>query len=127
MEEPQVIVIDGAKLTVYKDGTIVGPKGHPLKPAHNGRGYYYVVANHKRVGWHRLVAHVYLGVPLSGRNFWIHHKDGNALNNAADNLEIEEKLTGSDYSKVDCRNSKYRGETEWDKLREQLKDKDTEV
>ena len=56
-----------------------------LKPQLTGSHYYYVKINGKNRRIHKLVAAAFLTKPGTGV-YDIHHIDGNALNNAAENL-----------------------------------------
>jgi hypothetical protein len=49
--------------------------------------YWYTVINRKIIYVHRLVAEIILDRPLHSDEV-VHHKDGNGLNNSAENLEI---------------------------------------
>ena len=64
-----------------------------LSPFDNGHGYLYVVLNKDynkvKARIHRLVAEAY--VPNPKNLPFVVHKDGNKLNNSADNLEWAEK------------------------------------
>lgn len=75
------------ELTIGSNGTIIGPKGWPLKHRVSKCGYSRVVAyidrKQKHLLVHRLVAEMF----LPGRKEQINHKDGNKLNNNIDNLE----------------------------------------
>lgn len=124
MEEPKEVYVGTTKFKVYRDGTVIGPRGKPIKPANNGNGYFYVVAQKKRIGIHRVVAHAYLDAPLTGINIWVHHKDGNRENNAVDNLEVTKRY---DYDVMCGREKRKPKNKGWDKLAEQLKDKLSEV
>lgn len=73
-------------LSVGDCGTVVGPKGSPLKPRISNCGYHrvvtYVQGKHKSVSVHRLVAETF----LSGSGV-VNHIDGNKANNCVSNLE----------------------------------------
>lgn len=71
------------------DGVVYGQNGEPLKPNINSRGYKYVVfcKNKKMKTFvvHRIIALTFVPNPM---NFPIvNHKDGNKLNNNAENFE----------------------------------------
>ena len=75
--------------TVHADGTIVGPSGRVLKGYVNGDGYLIVSrreggrVDKERV--HRLVCEAYHGPPPDDKPLAL-HRDGNPLNNRAENL-----------------------------------------
>lgn len=74
---------------VYEDGTVIGARGHPLKPDVNSTGYLRVTLSLngqiKRVFIHRLVAEHFCDKPEGCSA--VNHKDGDRKNNHKDNLE----------------------------------------
>lgn len=74
---------------IYRDGQVHFIKGRSRRPNINNRGYYYLPLNKDGKHWyakvHRLVAMAFLPNPLNLPE--VNHKDGNKLNNHADNLE----------------------------------------
>ena len=77
------------KILIGENGTIIGVKGKPLNFRINKDGYYVVSIYHlgKRMTKlvHRLICETYHDNP-NNYNI-VNHKDGNKLNNHADNLE----------------------------------------
>ena len=68
------------------DGRIINKRwGREVKPQKNGKGYLRVFMAGKLRFVHRLVADKY--IPNPDGKPQVNHKDGNKLNNCADNLE----------------------------------------
>ncbi len=96
----RTFTVDDYEIT--KDGEVINKhSGKHVKPQKNGKGYYRVSIGGRLQFVHRLVATKY--VPNPNNLPQVNHKDGNKLNNCADNLEwvtnqqnrdhaVEEKL-----------------------------------
>ena len=72
---------------ITQDGEIFNKRwgGRKVKPQPNGKGYLRISIGGKLMFVHRLVAEKY--VPNPENKPQVNHKDGNKLNNRADNLE----------------------------------------
>ena len=72
--------------TITRDGEIINNRwNRKVKPQPNGKGYLRFSLGGKFVFVHRIVAQLY--VPNPENKPQVNHKDGNKLNNSADNLE----------------------------------------
>ena len=72
--------------TITRDGEVFNNRWkRKVKPQPNGKGYLRFSLGGKLVFVHRLVAQLY--VPNPENKPQVNHKDGNKLNNRADNLE----------------------------------------
>lgn len=72
--------------TVTKNGEVYNNvTGRKLKPQPNGKGYLRIKIENNLEFIHRLVAEKYIPNPENKPQ--VNHKDGNKLNNCADNLE----------------------------------------
>ena len=87
-------------MEVKKDGTIIGRMGRSLKGNVTSSGYRAVECRNERVRKiqliHRLVAEKY--IPNPENKPCVNHKDGNKLNNHADNLEWVTHLENSQHA-----------------------------
>ena len=82
---------------VTRDGEVINRhNGHVVKPQKNGKGYLRVGIGGKLMFVHRLVAEKY--VPNPNNKEQINHKDGNKLNNCADNLEWVDNQQNRDHA-----------------------------
>lgn len=81
---PRTLTIDDYEIT--REGEVINKhSGRVLKGQPNGKGYLRVSIGGKLTFIHRLVAEKY--VPNPDNKAQVNHKDGNKLNNCADNLE----------------------------------------
>lgn len=80
----KTLTLDDYEIT--REGQVINKRtGHILKPQPNGKGYLRVVLGKQRYFVHRLVAMNHIPNPNNYEQ--VNHKDGNKLNNNADNLE----------------------------------------
>lgn len=71
---------------ITREGEVINKRrGRKVKPQPNGKGYLRVSIGGKLMFVHRLVAEKY--IPNPDNKPQINHKDGDKLNNRADNLE----------------------------------------
>ena len=93
--EYKKLTIDDYDIT--KSGEIINKHtGKHLKGQKNGKGYLRVGIGKKLMFVHRLVAEKY--VPNPNNLPQVNHKDGNKLNNCADNLEWVSNQTNRDHA-----------------------------
>lgn len=86
---PRMLTLDDYEIT--RDGRVINKiTHHVLKPQPNAKGYLRVSISKKLIFVHRLVAEKY--VPNPNNLPQVNHKDGNKLNNNADNLEWVDNL-----------------------------------
>lgn len=85
---------------ITDNGEVINTKTNKtLAPLDNGTRHLQVILNGKHYLIHRLVADAFLEKPEEWEAMVVHHKDGNPLNNKADNLAWVSQ-------KENCRNSK---------------------
>ena len=98
--------------TIYRDGTIVSPRGRKIKPSLNTKGYLHcrlkVCQEWKTFIHHRIICEAFLGPCPEGRE--VNHKDGVRDNNNICNLEYVTKSENNhlsyDSGRRDVRGSK---------------------
>jgi hypothetical protein len=76
-------------IIIHEDGTIIGPRGNPLKGSPNSKGYLRISVpagpyKQKRLFVHHLVCEAFHGPRPEGMK--VAHTNGNQLDNRADNL-----------------------------------------
>lgn len=92
---PRTLTIDDYEIT--REGQVINKKSKRiLKGQPNGKGYLRVSIGGKLQFIHRLVAQKY--VPNPDCLEQVNHKDGNKLNNNADNLEWVSNQTNRDHA-----------------------------
>lgn len=92
--------LNGVKLRVFKDGTIMRycekgrrtlKTGWTIASALNSEGYVNVNLNNKCYKHHRIMGLVYLGLDIDDKQFLIDHIDRDRTNNHITNLRIVTK------------------------------------
>ena len=88
--QKKTVNIDGwEKYQCDTEGIIYGQNGRPLKPNVNKKGYKYVIfcknGKTKTLMVHRIIALTFVENPMNLP--MVNHKDGNKLNNKAENFE----------------------------------------
>ena len=77
---------------IFRNGSIIGPRGRALKMSTGINGYLYirvhVSGKPTNVYVHRMVAAAYLGLDISNLDLPVDHVDRIRINNSVDNLEI---------------------------------------
>lgn len=86
MEQFKTIQFRGFEFTVGNHGTLLTKKGTPRKLHLNSSGYMCFTKD-KLYLLHRIVATAWCINPDPDNKKFVNHKDGNKLNNRADNLE----------------------------------------
>lgn len=86
MEIFKTIEFRSREFTVSNYGTVLNKKGMPRKLHLNSSGYMCYTAD-KLYLLHRMVASAFCDNSDPINKKWVNHKDGNKLNNNADNLE----------------------------------------
>ena len=91
----KIIVIDGVRLKVFKDGVIYRwretkrPHWKLVQNTANcGKGYNTVNIVGNMITRHRIIAYTFKGLDINDPKIEIDHIDGNRLNNNCDNLRI---------------------------------------
>lgn len=95
-EEYKEIELNGVKLRVFRNGTImryitrfINKIGWNLcNPTPNTGGYYYIQLKNKIYIIHRIIAMVYLGLDITNTCLKVDHIDRCKTNNNVDNLRI---------------------------------------
>lgn len=84
------------KVTVNRDGTIIGKRGWLLSQNKTKHGYLTAKIDGKKQLVHRLVAETY--IPNPNKLPCVNHKDEDKTNNHVDNLEWCDYQYNSEYS-----------------------------